>query len=70
MSEQRVTIRTLDYGAADFQSALESALARENLVTSEVSGVVADILRDVRERGDAALVEYSNRFDHRRTGNG
>ena len=29
----------------------------------DVSAVVADILRDVRERGDAALLEYSERFE-------
>jgi len=65
MSAECVEIRTLEYGAVDFQAALEAALARDNLVTAEVSGVVADILRDVRARGDAALVEYSNRFDKR-----
>jgi len=65
MSADRVEIRTLEYSAADFPSALKAALARENLVTSEVSGVVADILRDVRNRGDAAVVEYTNQFDKR-----
>ena len=65
MAVEEVKIRTLEYGTADFMSSLDSALAREQLVTNEVSGVVADILRDVRARGDAALVDYSNRFDSR-----
>ena len=65
MSAERVVIRTLEYHAAEFQPALESALARDSLVTAEVSGVVADILKDIRDHGDTALVEYSNRFDNR-----
>ena len=31
--------------------------------TVSVEGVVADIIKNVRERGDAALFEYSERFD-------
>ena len=31
--------------------------------TYDVSGVVADIIKNVRERGDAALFEYCDRFD-------
>lgn len=32
--------------------------------TPSVAGVVADVLADIRERGDAAVREYSERFDH------
>jgi histidinol dehydrogenase len=63
MSAEPVKIRILDSGATDFRSALDSALARDSLVTSDVSATVADVLRNVRERGDAALVDYTNRFD-------
>ncbi len=31
--------------------------------TYDVSGVVADIIKNVRERGDAALLEYCDKFD-------
>ncbi|MBQ6551802.1 MAG: histidinol dehydrogenase [Lachnospiraceae bacterium] len=30
----------------------------------DVSGIVADILRDVRENGDAAVLSYTAKFDH------
>ncbi len=32
--------------------------------TADVRDIVADILRNVRERGDAALFEYAEKFDH------
>lgn len=31
--------------------------------TDDVSGIVADIIRNVRERGDGALLEYTKKFD-------
>ena len=31
--------------------------------TAQVDGVVADIIADVRKRGDAALLDYTARFD-------
>ena len=65
MSAESLSIRILDYGAAEFEDALAFALARDSLVTPDVSATVTDILRDVRNRGDAALVDYTNRFDSR-----
>lgn len=44
---------------ADFAALLDQA--RET--TSRVDGVVRDIIADVRARGDAALCEYTERFD-------
>ena len=32
--------------------------------TVNVEDVVADIIKNVRERGDAALYEYCEKFDH------
>ncbi|MCP5345537.1 MAG: histidinol dehydrogenase [Gammaproteobacteria bacterium] len=65
MSAEQLSIRMLDSGATGFSARLESALSRDSLVTTEVAGTVASIISDVRDRGDAALVEYSNRFDRR-----
>ncbi len=65
MIAEKISIRALDSGDVDFQPALESALDRNNLVTSDVAETVASIIRDVRSRGDAALVDYSNHFDKR-----
>src|SRR5271155_2617204 len=45
--------------AADFQSLLFSRSASEE----DVAGQVKAIIADVRKRGDAALVELSNKFD-------
>ncbi|MEE1356511.1 MAG: histidinol dehydrogenase, partial [Clostridia bacterium] len=36
--------------------------AREN-IASNVEGVVSSIIADVRERGDAALYDYAEKFD-------
>ena len=41
----------------------DEVFAREENKT-DVSGAVRDIIADVRERGDAALYDYAQRFDH------
>ena len=53
-------LHTADAGfAADFLALLDQA--RET--TARVDGVVADILADIRARGDAALCDHTARFD-------
>lgn len=47
----------------DFNSNLEQLLAFENAQDDAVDLTVAKILADVRKRKDAALIEYTNRFD-------
>ena len=42
----------------------ESEIFERNDSTADVSGIVAGIIADVRQRGDAALFEYTQRFDH------
>ena len=42
----------------------EKEIFERNDSTADVSGVVAGIIADVRARGDAALLEYTERFDH------
>ena len=58
-------IRRLDAGSQDFDAQLAKLLAWESVADAQVESTVADILRQVRERGDAAVIEYTNRFDRR-----
>nr|WP_255992128.1 histidinol dehydrogenase [Chitinolyticbacter albus] len=56
-------MRRLDSATSDFQSQLQALLAFETSQDPQVDARVADILADVKARGDAAVVEYTNRFD-------
>ena len=56
-------IRHLDATSPDFERELDALLARETDTGEDVQNVVADILRDVKARGDAALCDYTRRFD-------
>ncbi|BCL77174.1 histidinol dehydrogenase [Jeongeupia sp. HS-3] len=56
-------IRRLDTRSADFETELAALLAFETSQDPEVDVRVAAILADVKTRGDAAVVEYTNRFD-------
>jgi len=49
--------------AQDFETAFETFLHSKREMEEDVDAAVAGILKDVRERGDAAVVEYTNRFD-------
>ncbi|MER0170670.1 MAG: histidinol dehydrogenase [Nitrosomonas sp.] len=48
---------------ADFNACLDKLLAFENAQDDAVDVTVANILADIRSRKDAALIEYTNRFD-------
>ena len=50
-------------GTAGFREALGKAEVRGSSGAEKVSTVVGEILRKVREGGDAALAEYTRRFD-------
>lgn len=63
MTSETLTITRLTTASSDFDAQLREHLHREMLVADEVSSSVAGIIADVRERGDAAVVEYTNRFD-------
>ncbi|HFQ92111.1 MAG TPA: histidinol dehydrogenase [Chromatiales bacterium] len=56
-------IRRLNTTDADFEAQLEDLLAWENVSDEAINQTVRGILDDIRQRGDAALVEYTNRFD-------
>ena len=47
----------------DFETRFKTLLEQRQEAAPDVSGVVRDILADVAARGDAALIEYTARFD-------
>jgi histidinol dehydrogenase len=56
-------IRRLSSQQADFDAQLNELLAFETTQDEKLETTVAAILEDVRSRGDAALLEYTQRFD-------
>ncbi|PLZ01449.1 histidinol dehydrogenase [Burkholderia sp. WAC0059] len=58
-----IRIRKLDSGAEGFRRALNAVLAFEASEDEAIERSVAQILADVKARGDAAVLEYTNRFD-------
>jgi histidinol dehydrogenase len=54
---------TLDMGAADFEPRFRALLDAKRESALDVDAAAAAIIADVRARGDAALVEYTLRFD-------
>lgn len=58
-----ITLRRLDARAPDFQATLKRLLAWDESADEEVHGRVGQIIRDVRLRGDSALLELTARFD-------
>jgi len=58
-----MTIKRLDTTTPDFWNALEQLLAWEGVSDDKVNAVVREILQAVKQRGDAAVLEYTNRFD-------
>ncbi|WP_317201803.1 histidinol dehydrogenase [Janthinobacterium sp.] len=58
-----ISIRKLDSSQSDFQAALDALLAFDAGTDAAIETAVAAILADVKARGDAAVLEYTNRFD-------
>lgn len=56
-------LRLLDSSSTDFKPQLEALLAFETSQDPQVEERVASILEDVKTRGDAAVIEYTQRFD-------
>lgn len=63
MSESIIT--RLDASQSDFNQRLDQLLAWESVSDTRVAAVVDDILHQVKTRGDAAVVEFTNKFDRR-----
>lgn len=57
-------LRRLDSALPDFQQQLEALLAFETSQDPQVEERVATILEAVKTRGDSAVMEYTQRFDH------
>ena len=53
----------LDAGSADFSRAFDRLLAAKREVSEDVDHAVRTIIDDVVARGDAALIDYTARFD-------
>ena len=58
-----IAIRRLNAADADFAQHLDHLLSWESVSDDAVNQRVLDIIKVVRERGDAALVEFTQRFD-------
>ena len=56
-------LRTLDSSAAGFNDTLSQLLAFEASTDDAIESAVTAILADVKRRGDAAVLEYTNKFD-------
>ncbi|HSI29127.1 MAG: histidinol dehydrogenase, partial [Methylophilus sp.] len=56
-------IKRLTTQSADFDRELKALLAFETAQDDNIDQVVANILKDVKARGDAAVLEYTDRFD-------
>lgn len=56
-------IRRLSTLDAGFDAELKALLAFETAQDDSVDVVVANILKDIKARGDIAVLEYTNRFD-------
>ena len=53
----------LNTADADFEQAFTALLGAKREDSPDVDAIVADIIADVRARGDAALVELTEKFD-------
>jgi len=58
-----ISVKRLDAAQADFEQQLQQLLAWENVSDDKVNGIVNEVIAKVRAEGDAALVEFTNRFD-------
>ena len=63
MSDSIIT--RLDASQSDFNQRLDQLLAWESVSDTRVAAVVDDVLHQVKTRGDAAVVEFTNKFDRR-----
>jgi len=58
-----MNIKRLSTKQPDFDAQLSALLAFEETADEKLEATVASILADVKKRGDAALLEYTQRFD-------
>ncbi len=58
-----LNLRRLDTAAADFASAFDALFARMADENADIDARAGAIVDDVRRRGDAAVLDYTRRFD-------
>ena len=63
MPNSNITLNRLNTSEPDFENRLAKLLQRDMIVSDEVTTIVSDILQQVKTRGDAAVLEYTNQFD-------
>ncbi len=63
-SMSALNLRQLSTAAADFEAEFQRVLHWSAQADAAIEGRVAEILADVRLRGDAAVLDYTARFDH------
>ena len=56
-------ISKLNTSDTDFQQQLDALLAWDSVSDGAVNEVVRQVIADIRSRGDAALIDFTNRFD-------
>ena len=57
-------IRRLSTREPEFLSRLDALLAFDGAADENIERVVAEILTNVRNLGDSAVLDYTRRFDH------
>lgn len=62
-----INITQLKADQANFWQQLDETLAWESVSDEQVFNTVNNILKDVKKRGDAAVMEYTNKFDRMET---
>ena len=63
MPISNITLNHLNTSEPDFEDRLAKLLQRDMIVSDDVTTIVSDILQQVKTRGDAAVLEYTNQFD-------
>ena len=59
-----VAVRRLSTAAADFEEQFRRVLHWSEATDAAIEQRVGEILADVQQRGDAAVLDYTQRFDH------
>ncbi len=57
-------IKHMDASSTDFKKSLQAIVSSTSEPSKSVSETVSKIITDVRTRGDDALLEYTNHYDH------
>ncbi len=63
-----VSIKQLDFSDTNFSEELNKALAWDSISDAAVQDSVASILSDIKNRGDDAVVEWTNKLDRLEAG--